>query len=365
MVQFDLEQPKDEDSDVQDRPRLVPRRLSDENEVDKRARLSMVSRQYDVDGDGVLDEAEQAMRNLDKSGRGFLKTDEVYSMMNDHLKMQKDMFKMKKVISGLVAFTVLLAISNLGTSLAAAWLSKDTTTSNGSFVDKSTNKSLSTQQEKKNFQANPVSDERRRELVEGCITSRRKLNGNSSNSPPSNVQVQCTVHDFLAINHNHGQEIIEGCVNGNNLSVCLDLQFDGFDSTSTQTTHLCKPLCGPSVAFEFADNGSNGSKKVWLSGKVDVDNDGTHDATITCSEDDSAGCVIDSGNYFKQAIGGGCDSNSHCVSNNCFDNACAAAEPAVSGCTSARDCSDLDGATTECNNNVCEWRINSSSSFLD
>ena len=70
------------------------------NEVDKRARLSMVSRQYDVDGDGVLDEAEQAMRNLDKSGRGFLKTDEVYSMMNDHLKMQKDMFKMKKVISG-------------------------------------------------------------------------------------------------------------------------------------------------------------------------------------------------------------------------------------------------------------------------
>ena len=100
MVQFDLEQPKDEDSDVQDRPRLVPRRLSDENEVDKRGRLSMVSRQYDVDGDGVLDEAEQAMRNLDKSGRGFLKTDEVYSMMNDHLKMQKDMFKMKKVIGG-------------------------------------------------------------------------------------------------------------------------------------------------------------------------------------------------------------------------------------------------------------------------
>jgi hypothetical protein len=92
MVQFDIEEPRNEAPDAQSRPSI--------EEVDKRARLSVVSRQYDVDGDGVLDEAEQALRNLDKSGRGFLKTDEVYSIMNDHLKMQKDMFKMKKVIGG-------------------------------------------------------------------------------------------------------------------------------------------------------------------------------------------------------------------------------------------------------------------------
>ena len=66
----------------------------------KKVRLSVVSRKYDLDGDGVLDEAEQAMRNLDKSGRGFLKSEEVYDMMNQHLKMQKDMFKMKKVLGG-------------------------------------------------------------------------------------------------------------------------------------------------------------------------------------------------------------------------------------------------------------------------
>ena len=66
----------------------------------KKARLSVVSRKYDLDGDGVLDEAEQAMRNLDKSGRGFLKSEEVYDMMNQHLKMQKDMFKMKRVLGG-------------------------------------------------------------------------------------------------------------------------------------------------------------------------------------------------------------------------------------------------------------------------
>ena len=66
----------------------------------KKVRLSVVSRKYDLDGDGVLDEAEQAMRNLDKSGRGFLKSEEVYDIMNQHLKMQKDMFKMKKVLGG-------------------------------------------------------------------------------------------------------------------------------------------------------------------------------------------------------------------------------------------------------------------------
>lgn len=39
---------------------------------------------------------------MDKSGRGFLKNEEVYGMMKDQLQMQKDLFKMKKVIAGYV-----------------------------------------------------------------------------------------------------------------------------------------------------------------------------------------------------------------------------------------------------------------------
>ena len=74
--------------------------IDDAQDQDRPNRLSVVSRKYDLDGDGVLDDAEQAMRNLDKSGRGFLKSEEVYDMMNQHLKMQKDMFKMKKVLGG-------------------------------------------------------------------------------------------------------------------------------------------------------------------------------------------------------------------------------------------------------------------------
>ena len=56
-------------------------------------RLSTVSRMYDVDGDGVLDEAEQQMRNMDKSGRGHLSNETVYKMMQEQLKTQKQLCK--------------------------------------------------------------------------------------------------------------------------------------------------------------------------------------------------------------------------------------------------------------------------------
>lgn len=43
--------------------------------------LSDVGKMYDIDGDGKLDEAEQAMRDMDKTGRGYLTNDKVYELM--------------------------------------------------------------------------------------------------------------------------------------------------------------------------------------------------------------------------------------------------------------------------------------------
>jgi len=84
------------------------------------------------------------VRNLDKSGRGFLTNDKVYALMQEQLAMQKSMFKMKKIIAGLLAFVFILALANLGTSFASAILAKDTTTSNGELVDKNTNEAVAT-----------------------------------------------------------------------------------------------------------------------------------------------------------------------------------------------------------------------------
>ena len=88
-------------------------------------KLSTISKMYDIRGDGELDEAELAMRNMDASGRGYLTNEKVYKLMQEHVQTQRQLFQFKKIIIGLTILVVILALSNLGTSLAAAILSKD------------------------------------------------------------------------------------------------------------------------------------------------------------------------------------------------------------------------------------------------
>jgi len=102
----------------------------------KGGRLSLVSQQYDIDGDGQLDEAQLAsesvkpvlfvqrlivlfvtplalflwlsalqlicisaqLRNLDRSGRGYLTNEKVYGLMTEQLAMQSKIFQFKKII---------------------------------------------------------------------------------------------------------------------------------------------------------------------------------------------------------------------------------------------------------------------------
>ena len=43
---------------------------------------------------------QTTVRNMDKSGRGHLTNEKVYSLMQEQLSMQKSLFQMKKVIAG-------------------------------------------------------------------------------------------------------------------------------------------------------------------------------------------------------------------------------------------------------------------------
>ena len=61
-------------------------------------RLSTFSKKYDVKGDGVLDAAEKAMRNMDDSCRGFLTNEKVYMMMQEHLETQNQLFRMRGIM---------------------------------------------------------------------------------------------------------------------------------------------------------------------------------------------------------------------------------------------------------------------------
>lgn len=92
-------------------------------------RLSAVSKKYDVNNDGKLDEAEQAMRDLDTEGRGYLTNKEVHSVFQEQLLLQKQLLFARRLLIFFAALLIILAVANIGVSFAAANLSKDTTTS--------------------------------------------------------------------------------------------------------------------------------------------------------------------------------------------------------------------------------------------
>lgn len=63
-------------------------------------KLSSVSKMYDVNGDGQLDEAEMAMRGMDSSDRGFLTNDKIYSLVREQLETRRQLFRIKWIVFG-------------------------------------------------------------------------------------------------------------------------------------------------------------------------------------------------------------------------------------------------------------------------
>ena len=65
-----------------------------------RASLSQSAKAWDIDGDGELNETELALRTMDKNHKGTLSKDQMYELMTDNLKTQRELFKVKKVVIG-------------------------------------------------------------------------------------------------------------------------------------------------------------------------------------------------------------------------------------------------------------------------
>ena len=74
----------------------------DANKVSSRAprKLSSISKLYDINGDGELDAAESAMRDMDVSNRGFLTNDKIYSLMQEQLETRKQLVRIKWIVFG-------------------------------------------------------------------------------------------------------------------------------------------------------------------------------------------------------------------------------------------------------------------------
>ena len=48
----------------------------------------------------IYPNSSTTVRNMDKSGRGYLSNETVYKLMQEQLQMQKSLFQMKKIIAG-------------------------------------------------------------------------------------------------------------------------------------------------------------------------------------------------------------------------------------------------------------------------
>jgi hypothetical protein len=98
--------------------------------------LSRTSKMFDVDGDGKLDDAEKAMRDMDTENDGYLPNWKVYQVMVEQMRLQQEVFSLKRMSLFFLSLIVLLTLATLGTSFAAATLAKETNVVKGNLVAK-------------------------------------------------------------------------------------------------------------------------------------------------------------------------------------------------------------------------------------
>ena len=114
------------------------------NSPEQRA-LSKVSAMYDRTNKGYLDEEEQKMRALDTAGTGHLSNEQVYDILRSSSEQNRRMATQRHLIAALGCFAVLLALANMGTAFAAAYLAKDTEiTTGGELASKDTHERVAT-----------------------------------------------------------------------------------------------------------------------------------------------------------------------------------------------------------------------------
>eukprot|EP00579_Thalassiosira_antarctica_P009342 CAMPEP_0201912458 /NCGR_PEP_ID=MMETSP0903-20130614/3123_1 /ASSEMBLY_ACC=CAM_ASM_000552 /TAXON_ID=420261 /ORGANISM="Thalassiosira antarctica, Strain CCMP982" /LENGTH=627 /DNA_ID=CAMNT_0048447423 /DNA_START=30 /DNA_END=1910 /DNA_ORIENTATION=+ len=137
----------------------------------KAPKLAAISKMYDLDGDGELDEAEQIIRDCDVTGRGHLSNDEIKTIVKTHLSAEEDVHLYKRVARGLVCLVAILALSNFGSSWASAILAKEVTveSESGTIRATSSGEVVGFQDVAFTVELDPLTDEEfeeRRALVE-------------------------------------------------------------------------------------------------------------------------------------------------------------------------------------------------------
>lgn len=134
--------------------------------------LTEVSKCYDRHGKGFLDDAERALRSMDYDNKGYLEPKHVFLIMESLQREQrqsaelidairkehKRSVSLRRAVVFLSCFTILLALSNIGTSFVAARLAKDmqVNLSNSDLVSMNTGERLGTTSKALEISVTPV-----------------------------------------------------------------------------------------------------------------------------------------------------------------------------------------------------------------
>ena len=219
-----------------------------------------------------------------------------------------------------MAFVVLLTLSNLGTSIAAAYLAKDTTTNDkDELVNSKTGEAVATQTTSDVFKV----------LHRNDVGGERRLACDGS----KNAGYSCGVTSYLEMDQTTAETIISKCSKN---SVSIERTFK---SGNEKTTQICP-------AEKFDKSGRNAAlawaKLTYQSGDV---------VTITQlagTNGVGTGFFVIDGDRFTQDEGEECDVTGDCDSGlDCINDVCAASANAVTT-TTASDGSACDGNDIVC-----------------
>jgi len=231
--------------------------------------LDSYARKYDVDGDGVLDDVEIAMMKRDKEGRGHLTNEDIYNIVADQLNAKHDVNNLRKAIAGLVCFVFILALSNLGTSMASAILSKETHADqdSGTLTIISTGETLGVQSAGETIEIAPLPYDVRRsrrnlvlEELEGDRQGRhahRLLSKKKSGSSCKKSDTTCTgkiIFDSGKISQKDAETIKSKCDGSKTLNMKRV-----FEDGTSDSNVLCKP--GSSVIEKKGKNKRSNVRK--------------------------------------------------------------------------------------------------------
>jgi hypothetical protein len=210
--------------------------------------LSKTSMRYDLDGDGKLDPSQIAMREMDTDDRGYLTNEQVYKVMLKQMKLQQEIFGLKRMSLVFVFIIFFLSLATLGTSFAAASLAKDTDVKNGILVVKGGDGVVGTSNVASTFTLTEVAlSEERRLVIEG-----------GANTGGSTV---------TSITKDDAEMVATQCGNGNTVFLKESC------GTSGSETTIDVPICPSTEATNTVDGGL---VYTYMQGAVTI-------VTITCS----------------------------------------------------------------------------------